>query len=280
MDNRAGDRFHRCVRVDCLRRAGLVLLPAALLAAAAWALRRELHGFHFRDLEAGLAAVPRGDALARRGGHRARLPAPLRLRPARPALRGPLPAGGSRALHLVHRLRLREQRRAVAALLRLGARPALLAVGALRRRHREDRRLHRGAALGRAPAARGDRAPRGRAGPAAAPRRAHRSGVLALASTAAYLVLAARGRELTVRGIAFRLPSLPLAAAQVVVSAADWALAGARPLPAAPRGGGVSASRRSSASSSPPRWAGSSRSSPAASACSRLDRARRAHRPR
>jgi phosphatidylglycerol lysyltransferase len=40
------------------RRAGLVLLPIVLLAAAGWALQRELHGFHFRDVERGLAAIP------------------------------------------------------------------------------------------------------------------------------------------------------------------------------------------------------------------------------
>ncbi len=50
-------------------------------------------------------------------------------------------------------------------------------------------------------------------------------GVAALAITAAYLALAARGRELRLRGAAVRLPSLPLAAAQVAVSAADWVLA-------------------------------------------------------
>ena len=50
-------------------------------------------------------------------------------------------------------------------------------------------------------------------------------GLAALAITSAYLVLAALGRELRIGGAAVRLPSLPLAAAQVAVSAADWLLA-------------------------------------------------------
>ncbi|ABS26926.1 protein of unknown function DUF470 [Anaeromyxobacter sp. Fw109-5] len=50
-------------------------------------------------------------------------------------------------------------------------------------------------------------------------------GLAALAITAAYLVLAALGRELRIGGATVRLPSLGLAAAQVAVSAADWVLA-------------------------------------------------------
>ena len=42
-----------------VKRAGLVALPVVLLAAAGWALRDELRGFHFRDLERGLAGIPR-----------------------------------------------------------------------------------------------------------------------------------------------------------------------------------------------------------------------------
>jgi phosphatidylglycerol lysyltransferase len=51
------------------------------------------------------------------------------------------------------------------------------------------------------------------------------AGVLALAAVAGYLVLCARGRELSVRGFTLRPPSLPLALAQVAVSAADWTVA-------------------------------------------------------
>jgi len=53
-------------------------------------------------------------------------------------------------------------------------------------------------------------------------------GVLALAGTAAYLGAAARIRgELHLFGYAFQLPTLGLAAGQVLVSAADWAVAAA-----------------------------------------------------
>ena len=41
-----------------LKGAARILLPIAVLAAAAYALTRELSGFHFHDVEAGLAAIP------------------------------------------------------------------------------------------------------------------------------------------------------------------------------------------------------------------------------
>src|SRR5512140_3210560 len=46
-------------RVQPLKNAARILLPVAVLAAAGWALTRELSGFSFRDVEAGLGAIPR-----------------------------------------------------------------------------------------------------------------------------------------------------------------------------------------------------------------------------
>ncbi len=202
-----------------------MLLPAALLAAAAWALRRELHGFHFRDLEAGLAAVPGAtlwlaaavtaldyllltayDLLALRYAGRS-LPAGRVLFTSFIAYA----FGNSVGLSLLSsgsvRVRLYSQWGLCAADIAkiVAFTAAQLWAGLLP--------LAGIALLADAP------------GPLPRPV-AHVLGALALLLVAAYLVLAARGRELTVRGIAFRLPSLPLAAAQVVVSAADWALAG------------------------------------------------------
>ncbi|MFY3744804.1 bifunctional lysylphosphatidylglycerol flippase/synthetase MprF [Anaeromyxobacter sp. Red801] len=54
---------------------------------------------------------------------------------------------------------------------------------------------------------------------------AHALGAAALAITASYVVAAARGTTLSVKGVRFALPSLPLTLAQIAVSAADWALA-------------------------------------------------------
>jgi phosphatidylglycerol lysyltransferase len=50
-------------------------------------------------------------------------------------------------------------------------------------------------------------------------------GGAALAATAAYLVLAARGREVTLRGEPFRLPGAGLAVAQIALAVLDWLLA-------------------------------------------------------
>ncbi len=51
-------------------------------------------------------------------------------------------------------------------------------------------------------------------------------GVAALGAVAGYLAIAARGgRSIGLRGFSFPVPSLPLAAAQCAVSAADWTLA-------------------------------------------------------
>ncbi|HEY6098122.1 MAG TPA: hypothetical protein VIW03_01740, partial [Anaeromyxobacter sp.] len=49
---------------DRARRVAPILLPVLLLAAAAWALERELRGFHFRDLESGLRQIPGAAAAA------------------------------------------------------------------------------------------------------------------------------------------------------------------------------------------------------------------------
>jgi phosphatidylglycerol lysyltransferase len=213
------------VRAERLKRAGLVLLPALLLAAAAWALRRELHGFHFHDVERELAAVP-AVALGLAAGVTALdylLLTAYDLLALRYAGRSLPPArvlftsfiayafGNSVGLSLLSsgsvRVRLYSQWglgsgdiAKIVAFTSAQLWAGLLPIAGV-------------ALLADAP------------GPL--PRAlAHALGALALLLVSAYLVFAARGRELAVRGVTFRLPSLPLAAAQVAVSAADWALAG------------------------------------------------------
>jgi phosphatidylglycerol lysyltransferase len=206
------------------RRAGLVLLPVALLAAAGWALGRELHGFHFRDLERGLAALPRASVWAAVAataldylllsaydllalawvGHR--------LPTARVVFTSfiayafgnnvglSLLSSGSVRVRLYSQWGLAAPEIAkVVAFTAVQLWAGLLPVAGI-------------ALLAGAP---------GPLPPAAA----RAAGALALLATAAYLVVAARGRELVVRGVPIRPPSLPLAAAQILVSAADWALA-------------------------------------------------------
>lgn len=208
-----------------VKRAGLVALPVLLLAAAAWALHGELHGFHFRDLERGLAAIPRAAIWAAAAATAAdylllsaydllalvyagkRLPAPRVVFTAFIAYA----FGNNVGLSLLSsgsvRVRLYSQwglgSADIAKIVAFTA--AQLWAGLL-------------------PLA-GIALLAGTPGPLPGPV-ARAAGVLALAATAAYLVLAARGRELSIRGFAFRLPTLKLAAAQVAVSSADWALAG------------------------------------------------------
>jgi phosphatidylglycerol lysyltransferase len=196
-----------------------------LLAAAAWALNRELRGFHFLDLERGLGAMPASalwlaasltaldyllltvyDLLALRYAGRS-LPTARVLFTSFIAYA----FGNSVGLSLLSsgsvRVRLYSQWGLGAADITkiIAFTAAQLWAGLLP--------LAGVALLVDAPGS--------------LPRPlAHALGALALLLVAAYLALAALGREYTVRGISLRLPSLPLAAAQVAVSAADWALAG------------------------------------------------------
>ncbi len=207
-----------------LRRWATILLPAVLLAAAAWALRRELHGFHFRDLSRELAAIPRASLWAAA---------------AATALDYLLLSG-----YDLLALRYAERKLPVGRVVftsfiayafgnNIGL--SLLSSGSVRVR------LYSQFGLGAADIAKivaftaaqlwaGLLPLAGIALLAGAPGPLPRSvatgvGVAALLATGAYLVLAARSREYVVRGFAFRFPSLPLAIAQVIVSAADWALA-------------------------------------------------------
>ncbi len=207
-----------------LTRIAAGLLPPLLLAAAAWALHGELRGFHLRDVRHGLAALP-GAALAaaaaitlldylllgtydllalRYAG--TKLPYPRVAFTSFIAYAfgnnvgfGLLTSGSVRfRLYSQWGLTGTEIAKVVgftAAQLWAGLLP-LLGYGLLA-----------GAPV-----------------PLPAPV-ARVLGVLALAVTAAYLLGAARGRTFRIRGVAVQLPSLPLAAAQVAVSAADWVLA-------------------------------------------------------
>lgn len=203
----------------------MILLPLVLLAAAGWALERELEGFHFRDLEAGLAAIPRYTVWA---------------------------AAGATALDYLllsayDLLALRYAGRTVplgrvvftsfiAYAFGNNVGMTLLSSGSVRVRLYSQWGLGAGdiAKVVAFTAAQlwagllpllGISLLAGSPGPLP-PAAARIVGALAIAATLAYLVLCARPREYVVRGIAVRLPSLPLAVAQVAVSAADWALAG------------------------------------------------------
>jgi phosphatidylglycerol lysyltransferase len=207
-----------------VKRAGLVALPILLLGAAAWALQRELHGFHFRDLERGLEGIPR---------------AALWAAAAATALDYLLLSAYDLLALVYAEKKLPASRVVFTAFIayafgnNVGL--SLLSSGSVRVRLYSQWGLGSGdiakvvaftaAQLwaGLLPLA-GIALLAGAPGPLPGPV-ARTVGVLALAATAAYLVLAARGRELSVRGLSFRLPSLKLASAQVLVSSADWALA-------------------------------------------------------
>ncbi len=208
-----------------VKRAGMIALPVVLLAVAGWALRRELHGFHFRDLASGLAAIPAATLWAAAGAT----------------------ALDYLLLSLYDLLALRYAERKIpfgrvvfvsfiAYAFGNNVGMSLLSSGSVRVRLYSQWGLGSGdiakvvaftaAQLwaGLLPLA-GIALIAGAPGPIP-PAAARIVGVLAIAATVLYLVLASRRREYAVRGLAFRLPSLPLAIAQVVVSAADWALAG------------------------------------------------------
>lgn len=207
-----------------LRRFGLLLLPVILLAAAAWALQRELRGLHLSDVERGLAAIP-GRAL---------------LAAAAATALDYLLLSGYDLLALRYAGRTLPTGRVlftsfIAYAFGNNVGLSLLSSGSVRVRLYSQWGLSAGDVArivaftaaqlwaGLLPLA-GVAMLLGASGPL--PTGVARAvGVLALAATVAYLLLAARGRELSVRGVAFRLPSLPLAVAQVAVSAADWALA-------------------------------------------------------
>jgi phosphatidylglycerol lysyltransferase len=202
----------------------MVLLPALLLAAAAWSLRRDLAELHLHDVARGIEALPRGalwaaaavtaldyvllsgyDLLALRYAGRA-LPYPRVLLTSFIAYAFGNNVGFALLSSGSVRLRLYSQWGLeggdVAKVVAFTA--AQLWAGLLP--------LAGVALLAGVPVPL----------PAGA---AYALGGISLGATAAYLALAARGREYRLRGVRFRLPSLPLAAGQVVVSAADWALA-------------------------------------------------------
>jgi len=206
------------------KRAGLVLLPILLLGAAAWALGRELQGFHFRDLERGLAAIPSRALWAA----------------AAVTALDYLLLSAYDLLALVYAERRLPTLRVVftsfiAYAFGNNVGLSLLSSGSVRVRLYSQWGLGAGeiAKVVAFTAAQlwagllpllGIALLAGAPGPLPAPL-ARAAGLLALLATAGYLVLAARGKELFFRGVSFRLPALRLAAAQVAVSAADWALA-------------------------------------------------------
>lgn len=210
--------------MERLKRGARILLPLAVLAAAAWALRRELSGFSFRDVERGLAAIPgrwvalaalatAADYLLLSGYDLLALRWVARTLPLGRVVFTSFIAyafGNNVGLSLVSsgsvRARLYSQwglapgeiARVVgftAVQLWAGLLPLLGVV-----------------LLAGAP------------GPLP-PLAARAVGVLALAAIAGYLVVARRGAEVGIRGFTVRPPSLRLALAQIAVSAADWTLA-------------------------------------------------------
>jgi phosphatidylglycerol lysyltransferase len=210
--------------VERLKGAARLLLPIAVLAVAGWALTRELSGFHFHEVEAGLAAIPRRWV----------------------ALAALVTALDYLLLSGYDLLALRYVGRAlptgrvvftsfIAYAFGNNVGLSLLSSGSVRVRLYSQWGLSSGdiarvvaftavqlwagllPLLGIALLA-------GAPGPLP-PTAARIVGVLALGVVAAYLWLARRGTELTVRGFSLKPPSLPLAVAQVGVSAADWILA-------------------------------------------------------
>ena len=207
------------------RRAGLAILPLVLLAAAAWTLHVELRGFHLRDVERELALLPAGALLLAAGvtaldylllsGYDL-----LALRYA--GRRLPLPRviftsfvsyafGNNVGLALLSSGSVR---------FRLYSQWGLSAVEITRVVAFTASQLWAGllpiagvALLAGVPVPLPGWAARG-------------LGVAALGAVAGYLAIAARGgRSIGLRGFSFPVPSLPLAAAQCAVSAADWTLA-------------------------------------------------------
>jgi phosphatidylglycerol lysyltransferase len=206
-----------------LKRAARILLPVAVLAAAAWALTGELRGFHAGEVASGLRAIPRAALLGAA---------------AATALDYLLLSGYDLlALRYVGRS-LPTGRVVLTSFIayafgnNVGL--ALLSSGSVRVRLYSQFGIPAGDVArivaftavqlwaGLLPLV--GIALLAGAGPLP-PAAGRAAGVLALAALAAYLAVAARGRELTVRGLAVRPPSLPLALAQVAVSAADWTLA-------------------------------------------------------
>lgn len=207
-----------------LKNAARLLLPVAVLTAAGWALTRELSGFHFRDVEAGLATIPRrwlvlaaavtaADYLLLTGYDLLALRYVQRALPLGRVVFTSFIAyafGNNVGLSLLSsgsvRVRLYSQWGVPPGdIARIVAFTAVqLWAGLLP--------LLGVALLAGAP---------GPLPPAAA----KLAGVLALALVGGYLLVARRGTELTLRGFSLKPPSLSLALAQVAVSAADWTLA-------------------------------------------------------
>ncbi len=209
--------------LEAIKRAARLLLPVVVLLVAAWVLTRELSGFHLHEVEAGLAAIPRRWVLA------AALVTALDY----------LLLSGYDLLAL----RYVQQRLPLGRVVftsfvayafgnNVGL--ALLSSGSVRVRLYSQWGLPPGD-IARVVAFTAVQLWAGLlpllgvallsgAGPLP-PAAARVVGVLALAIVAGYLALAHRGRELSIRGFTVKPPSLPLALAQVAVSAADWALA-------------------------------------------------------
>ena len=206
------------------KRTARILLPVAVLAAAAWALSRALQGIDPRDVDAGLSAIPNRwiVAAALVTGADYLLLSGYDLLALRYAGRT-LPTGRVVFTSFI----------AYAFGNNVGL--SLLSSGSVRVR------LYSQWGLGPADIARvvaftavqlwagllpllGVALLAGAPGPLP-PLAARIAGIAALSAVGAYLALAARGSEVTIRGFVLKPPSLPLALAQVAVSAADWTLA-------------------------------------------------------
>jgi phosphatidylglycerol lysyltransferase len=210
-------------------------LPVVLLVAGAWAIHRELQGLRWQELDAALEAVPRGalvlavlltaadylllaayDVLALRYAGRALpLPRVAFTAFASYALGNSIGFAALSSSSIRYRLYSQWGLSAVDVARVVAFTSVTLWIGLLP--------LVGGALLFGAPV------PIARA--AAIP-----LGVAGLAVTALYLALAARGREVKLRGAAFRLPGLGLAAAQVGVAVVDWLLAALVPWVLLPHG--------------------------------------------
>jgi phosphatidylglycerol lysyltransferase len=210
--------------VERLKDLARLVLPVAVLAVAAWVLTHELSGFHFREVEAGLSAIPRRWVLLAvlATGLDYLLLAGYDLLALRWVGRS-LPLGRVVFTSFI----------AYAFGNNVGL--SLLSSGSVRVRLYSQWGLAPGEIarvvaftsiqlwagllpiLGVALLA-------GAPGPLP-PVAAKVLGALALAAIAAYLLVSWRGAELSFRDFTLKPPSLGLALSQVVVSGADWILA-------------------------------------------------------
>ena len=215
-----------------LRQAAPFLIGLVLFVAALEVLRVELRAVTWHELSADVWRTPPAAAHRRAGAHGAQLRRAHRLRPARLRLHRQDAAARPDRRRVVSRLRHLEQRRLRDALGRLGALPLLHALGRHRGGAVADRVLLLGHVL--AGAARAGRVeprdgavPGGQRRPVRARWLPQSAGCSSLVSPAYLALTLVRSAPLRLGRFELPLPTPAIALGQVLISAIDWALAGA-----------------------------------------------------